>query len=243
MNGVFRRIVMRLSSKLCGNSQGKIVFYHDVFRTDSMCNTATKMTLFKGQMESAFRSGWRCVGTTPFEDRTFQVCFDDGFRGLYECRDELIRLSIRPTVNLIVTKIGEPGYLNEKEILELKAIGFKFQSHTWSHAWLPECDDLHLKHELADSKKWLEDLLQDSVDEICFPRGLFSRRVCDAAVEAGYRAMMSCIPGGVKECLIKGLFPRQLVQAVGPEEFVDLLNGAMRPFRGRYIKRQFRKEG
>jgi peptidoglycan/xylan/chitin deacetylase (PgdA/CDA1 family) len=55
-----------------------------------------------------------------------------------------------------------------------------------SHARLVECPDATLRNELADSRSYLEDLLQRPVTTLSYPHGAADRRVRDAAEAAGY---------------------------------------------------------
>lgn len=234
-----KHAVLAFGSAVFGNQRGKVIFYHDVCEQRGVCKTPTPIGLFMEQVRQSRIAGWVAVTGIPKEDKTFSVQFDDGFRGVYECRTALADAGVKPTVNLSVATIGREGYLTRAEILELREMGFSFQSHTWNHVWLPECSDAELKHELDDSRKWLEDFLQTDVSQICFPRGLFSRRVYDAAIAAGYSDLVTCIPGAWDEGMMPHLVPRQIVQDATPTEFVAILNGGMRPFKNRYFKRQY----
>lgn len=239
MKAKVKGLVRCVLGTLINDDEGKIVFYHDVCKTMSACATPTAVDFFTRQIEAARAQGWEPVACVPIDKKTYQVQFDDGFRGVYECREELVKIGVLPTVNLAVSLIGEPGYLTREEIKELQGVGFGFQSHTWSHAWLPECDDEKLRHELIDSKRYLEDLLQVEVPQICFPRGLFSRRVYDAALECGYKELVSCIPGNVQDRFLPHVLHRNIVQNVEAKEFPYVLRGAMKTFMNRYARRQF----
>ena len=118
-------------------------------------------------------------------------------------------------------------------------MGFVFQSHTWSHVWLPQCEPAELEKELIDSKKWIEDLIGSPVSQLCFPRGLFSKRIYEKALDAGYLQLVSSIPGSIKQSVMPNVLSRILVQDYSPREFVAVLNGAMNIFQKRYFDRQY----
>jgi peptidoglycan/xylan/chitin deacetylase (PgdA/CDA1 family) len=46
---------------------------------------------------------------------------------------------------------------------------------------------VQLKHQLRDSKKTLERIIDTSISAICYPRGKTDQSVIDAAAEAGYK--------------------------------------------------------
>ena len=240
MNKVMRGLTLRTAAMLCGTERGKIVFYHDVFKTKERCALATPLSLFCAHCDVVDRMGYSFVGRTPTSDKTVQVCFDDGYRGVYECKDEMIARGVFPTVYLAVEFIGKPDYLTRTEILELQDAGFSFQSHTWSHGNLTDCDKKSLNHELCDSKKWLSDFLQKEVTQICFPRGVFSMDVYNRSLEAGYRELMSSIPGAVDQGMMLKLLPRNLVQNFSAVEYGLVLRGALSLFRKHYFARHFK---
>lgn len=240
MKPFIRNIIMAASAKLFGNNRGKIVFYHDLYKDNKHYEHATPLALFQSHCAEAVRLGYRHVSGLPNDDMTYHICFDDGFHGIYELRDQLRELGICPTVYVAVDLIGKRGFLNKKEILELQAEGYDFQSHTWSHEYLPLYDDAGLKHELDDSRKWLSDFLQKDVSQICFPRGLFSKRIYEASLEAGYRTLISSIPGSINEGVLSNVLPRNLVQEYSPREYGLVLQGALSVFRNHYFKRHYK---
>jgi peptidoglycan/xylan/chitin deacetylase (PgdA/CDA1 family) len=61
-------------------------------------------------------------------------------------------------------------------------------SHTLSHPRLSRCDSTRLMQELVDSRRFLRDLLGQSVDLLAYPKGDYSEAVALAARAAGYRA-------------------------------------------------------
>lgn len=239
MNSSIRSAVLRLASSILRNDGGKIVFYHDVFHQAKYYEHALPIDLFREHILEARRIGFTHVSSIPNERRTFHVCFDDGYRGVWECRDALEELGIKPTIYLAVALIGKPGFLSKSEILDLQKDGYNFQSHTWSHEYLPRYNDTELKHELDDSRKWLSDFLGKDVDQICFPRGLFTRKVYDASMAAGYSYMISSIPGATNQVLMPRLVPRNLVQGYSSAEFGYVLKGGLSPFRRKYYRRHF----
>lgn len=240
MNGFLRHAIMYSSANLFGNKRGKIVFYHDVHKANKHYEHSTPLELFERHCEEASRLGYRHVSGLPNDDMTYHICFDDGFHGIYEFRDRLRELGVCPTVYIAVDLIGKKGFLNKEEILALQAEGYDFQSHTWSHEYLPMYDDTGLKHELEDSRKWLSDFLQKDVLQICFPRGLFSKRIYDASLEAGYRTLISSIPGSINEGVLPNVLPRNLVQEYSPSEYGLVLRGALSVFRNHYFKRHYK---
>lgn len=237
MNQKVRECILRALSIVGRNTRGKIVFYHDVHLGAAETDMSTPWSRFVEHVEVARQNDFTFVNHVPTGDRTLQVCFDDGFAGIWNCREELVKLGILPTVYIAVDLIGRPHYLTREQILELQGMGFTFQSHTWSHRGLTEVSADEWNHELADSRKWLTDILQREVTQLCFPKGLFSRLICEYALRAGYSDLVSSIPGSVDQGVLPQVLPRNLVQFYGPGEFGAVIKGALGLLRGRYVRR------
>lgn len=214
----------------------KVVFYHDVYDSKKFTDMGTPLSLLKQQVESAKNRGFVFVDGLPLNIKEVSVCFDDGFRGILDCKDELLSMGIRPTIFIAPALIGQDNYLNWHEILELQSCGFVFQSHTWSHKKLPEVPENELEHELGDAKKYISDKLSRPVSQLCFPQGRFNNRICDLALSLGYDVLFSSIPGNSDKRIVPGMVCRNLVQYASPQSFVSILHGGMNLLWKRYYK-------
>lgn len=224
-------------------SQSKIIFYHDVNSTGKQYTSmSTSIDMFTSHMDEIRKNGFEIVSKIKNKKNQIQICFDDGFKGIYDCKDYFINESIFPTVFLAISLIGEEGYLSESEIIELQGLGFVFESHGYSHLNLVSFSDEKLLYELAESKLFLENLLKKKIAEICFPIGYFSDRVYRFASEVGYVKMHSSIPGNYFQEDWPGIVNRNLVQFSSANELKYVIFGALIPFRNHYKKRQFLKE-
>ena len=226
----------------------KVIYYHDLGVEHT--KMGTPLELFKAHVEIARTGGWTFVKDIPFQQKELQVCFDDGFCGIYDQRDFFCREKVFPTVFIAVDLVGRKGYLTWNEIRELQDVGFSFESHTWSHCALPALSSSKLKHELVDSKTKLEQQLERGVRQMCFPRGLFSPRVIDACINAGYSTLFTSMPKIVgidisamgcdnEKCRLQ---PRILAQTASAGNFRCLLRGGMARFARHYLNMHFVRE-
>lgn len=234
---LYKFTALHAGALLCRSKSSKVIYYHDIHIPEKQYTVmSTSFRLFESHVAVIRGSGYKFVNTILSEQGQVQVCFDDGFRGIYDNRKYFIEQNIYPTVFLAVSLIGTLGYLSRDEIVELKQTGFRFQSHAWSHVDLTLFDDQALEYELKASKTYIEELLKDSVTEICFPLGYFSERVYNACKNAGYLLMYSSIPGDYfsreRECLI----PRQLLQYYTAREVKAVLHGGLQLFRQRFTR-------
>ena len=85
--------------------------------------------------------------------------------------------------------IGRPGYLSWDEAREMARAGMRFQSHAHDHVYLTPLSAPVLERQVLDSKRRIEDELGRAVDFLAAPYGDVNRRVREAALAAGYRAV------------------------------------------------------
>lgn len=235
-----KEAVILLSGIINANKNSKIIFYHDVHSPHKKyTDMSTDMALFIKHMSILKKEGYSIVSQIREPNKEIQICFDDGFKGIYDNKDYFVNESIFPTIFLAIDLIGKEGYLSEDNILELQSLGFIFESHAYSHKNLTSFNNADLQFELEDSKIYLEDLLKKEVKEICFPIGYFSNRVLNFCHKAGYKKLYSSLPGNYFNNRSDGLVYRNLVQFSSPLEFKAILNGAMTPFLGWYRRKQF----
>ncbi len=200
MNSIVKRgflTTLGMISKLTAHAKedGQILFYHDVYDKVQYTSMGTPLKLFLEHCCVLKSKGYVFCDGIPCEKKHIQICFDDGFHGIWDCQNQIVSLGVKPTVFIAVDLIGQKGYLNLNEIRELQAKGFDFQSHTWSHKKLTECQtEEDLWHELYDARVKLGELLGKYIDGLCFPCGMFSTNVYHKALKAGYSDLYSSNP-------------------------------------------------
>ncbi len=135
------------------------------------------------------------------------LTFDDGFEGLLEhALPSLERHGLPATIFVVAETLGEDGRtvdwvddaptpppttLSLDQILEMKARGVSFMSHTYSHHDLTTLDEGDCVNDLKRSRELLEDVLHESVPYLAYPRGRHNAMVRRAASAAGYSQAFS----------------------------------------------------
>lgn len=243
---IVKLTLMEVSSILHRNHKSKILFYHDIYTSinykatdDDVC-MGTHLDMFKRHLEVIRKEDYTIVPHITEPEGQVCIMLDDGFRGIYECRQFFYDNQIYPTIFLAVELIGQKGILTKDEILDLQAHGFIFECHSWSHKDLTIWNDEDLRRELGESKKYLSEMLNKEVSEICLPIGYFKDHLLDQIKVYGYNKVYSSIPGNYCETTIGGMAARNLVQFASPAEVKLVLRGGNEMIKGRYEKMHYK---
>ena len=230
MKRLSKEIVFKVLGKIYHDRISKVLYLHDVYLGESYAknNPCTEIGRFQEMVEVIRGCGFDFVKEFTDKRNQIKLCFDDGFRGIWDNREVFFTERIYPTVFIIKSFVGQEGYLTENEIKELAShYGFVFQSHTVGHISItdPKVSEEQLRFELSESKKYLEDLLKCNVDSICLPRGYFSIEKLKV-VKQYYKKIYSSIPGSVCSRLKYGMIARNLIQGLTDEELKATIYGA-----------------
>lgn len=219
------------------NRDSKVVFYHDV---DTIyTDMGTPLNIIDAHLEEIRKYGFSIVKNITERRNQVMVCFDDGWKGLYDNRDYFVNNKIYPTIFVAVELIGTRGYMSLDEIKELHSLGFEFEGHTWTHTGLPDHHGEDLKHELVDSKKRLEEILGFEIHDICFPQGRYSDEAIRVCREAGYIHLYSSINGGYYTLENDGLVCRNLLQFTPVSQIRLIVQGDIPWYRKKLIKKHY----
>ncbi|MDQ4095031.1 MAG: polysaccharide deacetylase family protein [Actinomycetota bacterium] len=135
------------------------------------------------------------------------ITFDDGFEGLYEhALPVLERHRLPSTVFLVAQTLTDEGRvvdwvddapptppttLDLTQVRDMKERGVNFGSHSFSHHDLTSLTESACAEDLKQSRALLEDLLEDRVPHLAYPRGRHNDIVRRAAARAGYEYAFS----------------------------------------------------
>lgn len=131
------------------------------------------------------------------------LTFDDGYADfLDQAVPVLARHEMTATLYVVAGRIGGSNGWDDGPRLDLlsadgvravAAAGHEIGSHTLTHVRLAGVDPTVLTHEVAGSRRVLEDLLQADVVGFCYPWGIFDEAAAEAARAAGYDH--ACVTG------------------------------------------------
>jgi peptidoglycan/xylan/chitin deacetylase (PgdA/CDA1 family) len=118
---------------------------------------------------------------------------DDGYVSAMRVADLLGKYDGHASFFLIRDRsASKPSYLREKDIRELRKRGFSVGTHGATHRGLTFLPKEQCLAELAESKRWLEDVISEEVRYMAAPGGFINPRVMKSAFECGYALVGTC---------------------------------------------------
>lgn len=239
MKLLIKKLIIFLGYVFHYNHRSKIIYYHDVSKR--FTDMGTDFSLMQKHFDVIRQCGYKIVPSITEFKHQVMICFDDGWAGIYDYKDEFVRQQIFPTIFIAVDLIGKKGYLSNSQIEYLQSIGFIFRAHTWSHHDLTTFEERELEHELKDSKKWMEDTFNHPFEAICFPMGRFSSLVKRYSLECGYTELYTSLPGGYYDLLNEKLICRNCAQNSSPSELKWMINGTSWIFKRKLYRQHYQK--
>ncbi len=136
-------------------------------------------------------------GTLP--DRPVLITFDDGYVDNYTNAYPILKkYNLKATIFIVTGFVSSrKGYLTWDQLREMEQHGIMAQSHTVTHARLPELPDERIREELVESKRTAEAELGHPIDFIAYPTGVHDLHIVSIAKEAGYRGGFTVKYGNV----------------------------------------------
>ena len=223
---IIKITLIRLAALFYNGKRSKVIFYHDIHDAISYTSMSTPMWLFKKHIDILQINGYEIVASITKEYGQIEICFDDAFAGIYENIEFLKHYNIPIHLFVVPSYLGLKKYLTKKQLLDLSKLDIiKISSHTNTHKILHQIDDSLIEDELMKSKKNLEDLLECSIDAICYPEGKFDNKVINIADKLGYKKQYSSLPGFFSDKFNNNVTRRSLVQFALQKEFEAIIKG------------------
>jgi len=193
-----------------------ILTYHRVVEIapNSKFNTYVTLNDLEQQLVSLKKRGYQ---TLTFADiangctarKPVLLTFDDGYEDNYlnllpllkkhQAKAIIFALANRDSLyNHWDVKLGEPKWplMTNKQLVECSRSGLiEIGSHGIDHVHLPELNDAKARAEIFDSKKQLEDILNQEVISYAYPYGDYNERESGLVFEAGYLFGIGTVTG------------------------------------------------
>lgn len=145
------------------------------------------------------------------EHRPVLLTFDDGGVSALYVADVLDELGWKAHFLVTVGRIGSSGFLNARQIVQLRQRGHIIGSHSYSHPTrMAHCSMSELDDEWQRSVLGLSEIVGERINVASVPGGYYSRRVGVAAARAGIKVLFNSEPvttaRTIDDCLILGRF-------------------------------------
>jgi len=152
---------------------------------------------FRAQLDAIVTGGYRTITLSDLDrpaaaPKSVLITFDDGHESdLIVAAPELARRDLHAIFFIVWSYLGLPGYLTREQVLALRADGFEIGSHGMTHRGFTSMSPTESSKEVRESKRRLEDLLQEPVTGLALPFGHYNDAVLKLAWAAGYRRVLT----------------------------------------------------
>ena len=184
-----------------------VLNYHMV--NPMVISLAIDPTDFEWQMKYLVDHGYHTISTDEIydfiegkgalPDRPVLITFDDGYVDNYTNAYPILKkYNLKATIFIVTGFVSSrKGYLTWDQLREMEQHGIMAQSHTVTHAPLPELPDERIREELVESKRTAEAELGHPIDFIAYPTGAHDLHIVSIAKAAGYRGGFTVKYGNV----------------------------------------------
>ena len=239
---IIKKIIINFSGFCSISRESKCIFYHDIHNNNRFTNMSTSIDLFKRHIDIIRENQFEIVPEITKREGQIEICFDDGFQGIYENINIINDLEVPVRVFIITSFIDKEDFLSRDQIKDLTANPFvRFGSHTHKHQDLSSLSNEEIRTELSSSRRILSTICDEDIDTLCYPKGLFSQNVTSLARNSGYRRQYSSLPGSYYDEILPSVKNRSLVQSSSEKEFLNILKGGDKILNTWYRLKHFRK--
>jgi peptidoglycan/xylan/chitin deacetylase (PgdA/CDA1 family) len=242
LSSFIRISIIRLASLFYTSKKSKVIFYHDIHSDKQYTVISTPVKLFIKHIQIIRDSGYEIVSEITENYGQIEICFDDGFLGIYDNIELIKELNFPIHLFVISSFLGKENYINKEQLIALNnLLQITISSHTHTHQVLNLISERNIFEEFEKSKNTLEKLLKTEVNSICFPEGKFSEKVIELANKSAYKKQYSSIPGFYHVKNYPTAIQRSLVQFARENEFLAILKGGDHILASWYKMKHFKK--
>lgn len=233
--------LIKFCAKFYFSRRSKVIFYHDIHSGKKYSSMSTSLDLFKEHILIIKDQGYEIVSEITSMYGQIEICFDDGFLGLYDNINFIKNNNIPIHLFIITSYFENDNFINKDQLIELsKYKKLKISSHTHSHSNLTKFTDNEIESDFKKSKIILEKIISKSVTSLCYPLGHYSNNTNYIANKIGFKKLYNCIPGFFKLNNYK-IINRSLVQFAAKDEFTAIIKGGDHILSNWYKFKHFKK--
>jgi len=169
-----------------------VLLYHNIVDTSKDLSLYdVGLDNFKNQLEFLHEYKFSHFIVSAYKDykknREILLTFDDGYASWEEVVLPLLKNFDIKAFFFICIKHMKEGRISKNQIHNLKKEGMNIGSHLMTHRFLHKLSKEEIFYELKESKKILEDIIQDEIKYFSVPGGLYNPSVIEIAKMVGYQ--------------------------------------------------------
>ena len=168
-----------------------ILLYHSISKSFQRNIFTVDKNSFDLQMNIIFNSDLNVVKLSENNNGTknISITFDDGYFDNFEIAMPILeKYSIPATVFINSSKIDiDKQFLTKKNIIKMHSNSINFGIHGHDHISFTELNEIDIKNQINQCKKFLEDLIQEEVFIASYPNGKSNERVKNILQECGIK--------------------------------------------------------
>ncbi len=127
------------------------------------------------------------------------ITFDDGAKDYMSSAFPILQAYEMKSTMFLQSHVRSSNWLSEDDIRSLHDSGLvEFGSHTKYHEYLTRVSEVVVRKEIQESKEKIESLIEQPVQVLSYPFGLYNDRVEELVEEAGYEMALT-IDSGVEQ--------------------------------------------
>ena len=107
LSSFIRISIIRFASLFCTSKKSKVIFYHDIHSDKQYTAMSTPIELFKRHINIIRQRGYEIVSEITKSHGQIEICFDDGFSGLYDNLELIKKLNIPIHLFVISSFLGD----------------------------------------------------------------------------------------------------------------------------------------
>ena len=164
---------------------------------------------FKAQMDALAKAGGHGVTMAqveaawkhglPLPRKPVVITFDDGYRGQVDNALPVLRRHGWPGVLYMCIANFKPATgLKDDDVRTLLKADWELGAHTFSHPDLRTLAPAELRHEVGESKTWLERRFRVPVNSFAYPAGMHDQSTLRAVRRGGFHTAVTVVPGLAK---------------------------------------------
>ncbi|RYD06382.1 hypothetical protein N752_04260 [Desulforamulus aquiferis] len=130
------------------------------------------------------------------DDRWVLLTFDDGYVSFYEKAFPILKkYNLKGTVFIITDMVDTPNHMTWRQLESIQSDGIEIASHTKTHPYLTSLTKENQEIEILNSKRKLEQILNNRVISFSYPYGSYNQEVKERVKHAGYSTAVTVVPG------------------------------------------------